>query len=208
MPIATGSVTLTRYRVETDAKDPGKLLGVQLRAHKFEPLDRAGPEERALGFVELEDRDGVAFSPGALHQGEHAVFSLRVDEIKVPAAALKAELERWLATFERENKRPASRKEKADAKAELRHTLKSRLPIQTRAFDVSWHLSSGLLLVWAASRKAIDEVQATLEKACKLRLVPLAPATVADALELAEKSLAPTPELSGLGREEAANDEA
>jgi recombination associated protein RdgC len=66
----------------------------------------------------------------------------------------------------------------------------------SRTYDVSWNLDSGQLQIWAGSRKAVDEVEAAIEQAFKVKLVPLVPVAVAAALGISEKSLAPTPALS------------
>ena len=66
--------------------------------------------------------------------------------------------------------------------------------------SLSWNLDEARLQVWAASRKAIEEVTGALEQAFKLRLVPVVPVTVAARLGIPEKALAPTPALSMTGK--------
>jgi recombination associated protein RdgC len=195
MPIQRGSATFSRFRVARAGRTR-KDLAEQLRAHAFEPLDLADKEERAEGFVELGDRDAVEFSPGAVHLGDVAVFSFRIDEVKIPSAAVRTALEAWSRAFERENGRPPGRKEKADAKGELKHSLRSRYPLATRTVDVSWDRKSDVLEIWAGSRKAVDEVEAALEKALSLELVQITPAAVAARLELAVEALQPSAALS------------
>jgi recombination associated protein RdgC len=199
MPILRGATTFSRYRVETD-KPPSpawkRTLPAALRARAFEPLKPDAPEERSAGFVELHDRDQSQFTPGTLYELEYALFSLRVDEVRIPASVIKDQLERWTKVFQAENERLPGRKEKNDAKLEIRSRLRTRFPLATRTFDVSWNLDSGQLQIWAGSRKAVDEVEAAIELAFKVKLVPLVPVTVATALGIAEKSLMPTPALS------------
>lgn len=199
MPILRGATTFSRYRVETDkSKSPAwkRTIAAALRTRAFEPLKPEGPEERSAGFVELHDRDESQFSPASLYELEYALFSLRVDEVKIPSSVIKDQLERWSRAFQNENHRPPGRKEKNDAKQEIRSRLRTRFPLATRTFDVSWNLDSGQLQIWAGSRKAVEEVEAAIELALKVKLVPLVPVSVAGALGIAEKSLAPTPALS------------
>ena len=151
---------------------------------------------RAQGFVELHDRSRSGFTPGALYEGDFALFAYRVDEIRIPSAAVKSALEAWQEQFKSENGRPPGKKEKADAKDELRHTLKSRYPVATKTFEVSMNLANGHAQLWAGSRKAIDEVEDAVEQALGVKLVPVSPVTVAEQLGIAEKALTPTPALS------------
>lgn len=199
MPILRGTATFSRYSVEPDAKSAQKgkkELAKALGLRAFQPLERDGQEERAQGFVELSHKDRSEFTPGALYEGEFAVFAYRIDEIRIPSAAIRAELEAWVQRFEAENERPPNKKEKQDAKEEIRFTLKARFPISTRLFDVSWNVGDGHLQIWAGSRKAVDEVQAAVEQALGVKLIPVAPATIAAQLGIAEKALTPTPALS------------
>lgn len=199
MPILKGTATFSRYRVEHEGKDAKRALkdlakALQLRA--FQPLERDGKDERSQGFVELEHKDQTEFSTGALYEGDFALFTYRVDEVRVPSAALRASLEAWAQAFEVENKRAPGRKEKSDAKEELKHTLKSRYPVTTKTFDVSWNVETEHAQIWAGSRKAVDEVQAAVEQAFSVKLIPVAPVTIAPQLGIPEKALAPTPAFS------------
>lgn len=199
MPILRGSASFSRYSVERDAKSakhPKKDLAKALQLRAFQPLERGGEEERAQGFVELAHKDRSEFSAGATYEGSYAVFAYRVDEIRIPAAAVRSELEAWEQRFEAESQRRPGKKEKADAKEEIRHSLKSRYPVSTKTYDVSWNVDTDHAQIWAGSRKAIDEVQSAVEQAFGVKLVPVAPGTIAAQLGIAEKSLAPTPALS------------
>ena len=199
MPILKGAVSFARFRVETESntpKDWKKQFDRALKARAFTPLPPDGPEERTQGFVELADTDLIEFGPGTVHEGEHALFAYRVDEVRIPGAVLKAELERWTKQFQKDHERLPGKREKTDAKAELRQALRGRFPPSTRTVDVAWHVEAGEVCLWTTRRKAIDEVQSAVEQAFKLRLVPVVPVTVALRLGIAEKSLAPTPQLS------------
>ncbi|MFM2151644.1 MAG: hypothetical protein RL199_79 [Pseudomonadota bacterium] len=199
MPILKGAVTLARFRVEPDESTPKnwkKTFGQSLSARAFAPLDPSGPDERAQGFVELADHDLSEFGPGSVHEGEHALFAYRVDEVRIPSAVLKAELEKWVKQFQKENDRNPGKREKADQKAQIRQALRARFPVSTKVWDVSWNVEAGELGIWVSTRKAVDEVQEAIEKVFKLRLVPVVPATVAHRLGFKDKSLVPTPELS------------
>jgi recombination associated protein RdgC len=199
MPILKGAATFSRYRVEVDSKSEKqgkKELAKALKLRAFEPLDPKGEDERSSGFVELENKNGTSFSAGALYEGEYALFAYRIDEVRVPAAAIRAEMDSWEQRFVAEHERPPVKKEKSEAKEELRFTLKTRYPVSSKTFEVSWHVEEGHAQIWAGSRKAVDEVQAAVEEALGVKLVPVAPLTIAGELGISEKALTPTAALS------------
>ena len=199
MPILKGAVTLSRFRVEAEPAAltaARKMAGELLRSRAFEPLDLSRPEERVHGFVEFADKESTGFDPGTVHEAGRALFTFRVDELRIPSALVKSELERWIKKFQQEQERPPGRREKHDAKQEIRHTLRSRSPVLTRLVDVAWDQEAGRVEIWAGARKAVDEVQSAVEQLFKVKLLPQAPAVVAMGLGMSEKSLAPTAALS------------
>ena len=207
MPVLRGAVTFSRFRVEVKdgaSFDPKRALARGLRTRAFEPIDRKTEEERAAGFCELELPDGVEFSPGALFSGEHALFGYRIDVLKVPASALKAELDKWAQAFEAEHDRAPGKSEKGAQRALIRQQLRNRATPRTKVHDVSWNLGAGVVQVWAASRGAVDEVQAALEGAFPVTLVALTPSALAQASGVPESALGPTAELLGQEAAEAA----
>jgi recombination associated protein RdgC len=226
MPVLRGSITFARFRCDTGKlpQDTRRWLARGLARGAFEPLDPAkGDDDRSAGFVTLEDADSTDFTSGVLEAGR-ALFAFRVDRIQVKGAAVRAELERWTAAFRAEHDRAPARGEKATAKDEIRHRLRGRTPPSTRVFDVSWGLvpaprspreaglgrglDAGELLVWAASRKAVDEIAAAIEQAFEVRLAPCSVGAQAARAGIGEPALAPTAALVGLAREEADRGEA
>jgi recombination associated protein RdgC len=210
MPVLRGSVTFARFRVGSGKLPPDtrRFLSKGLARGAFEPLDLArGEDDRAAGFVTLADPDATDFTSGVL-EGGRALFAFRVDTLRVKAAAVRAELSRWAAAFEKEHGRLPARGEKATAKDQIRHGLRKRTEPTTRVSDVSWSLDGGELLVWAASRKAVEEIGAAVEAAFEVKLLPLSAGAQAAARKLPEDALGPTPELHGIGREEVARGEA
>jgi DNA recombination-dependent growth factor C len=201
MPVLRGAVTFSRFLVEPAegaAADLKRSLSRALKARAFAPIDRRSEEERAAGFVELENHDASEFSAGSLFYGEYALFSYRIDAIKIPSPVLRAELDRWATAFEKEKGRAPSRSEKAESKGSLRQMLRNRAVPITKVHDVSWNLKSQQLQIWAASRKAVDEVLNALETAFKVKLIPLIPASAAARMGIEESALGPTAELIGL----------
>lgn len=198
MPILRGAVTFARYRVELKERaDLKRVLSRGLKTHAFEPLEPNSEETRAAGFAELENPEATEFSVGALHHGDRALFTWRVDQIKIPGAQLKSALEKWTQAFEREQGRKPSRAEKAAQKGELRDQLRKRAVPVTKTHDLAWNLKTGELQVWSASRKVIDEIVGAVETAFQVRVIAQVPGSIASAAGYDDAAFKPTPELAG-----------
>ena len=198
MPLLKGSVSFTRFRADlrregNAAQAERWLEGLRLRA--FEPIAVQGEEERAAGFVELENHGATDFAPSAAFQGDWLVFAWRIDTIRISASQLREELAAWAQAFENENERPPSRFERSEAKAALRKELRAVTPPATKVFDVAWNLQTGLLQVFCLSRKIVDEIQAAIEKAFDVTLLPRSPQVIFDEEGLQDAHVKPTPEL-------------
>lgn len=200
MPILRGTVSFARFRAEATAQTPKNLqraLSEALQVKAFEPIDPQGEEDRASGFVELEDPERSAFAAGDLFYGERALFAFRVERLRIPGPALKGELEVWRKAFAKEHRRSPKRAEANEARDDLRRALRKRTLPSVALFDVAWNLRSGQVLVWATARKVVVEIQVALEDALRLRLVPQVPAAIADHRQVPEERLAPTAALFG-----------
>ncbi len=200
MPVLRGSVTFSRFRAEPAKEAPSdskRWMTRGLKARAFEPIDLRTEDDRSAGFVELENQDSTDFPAGSVFYGEYALLGYRVDQIRVPGSAVKAELDRWAANFEKENGRPAGKSEKAAHRATIRQMLRSRAVPRTKVHDLSWNLKTNQLQIWAASRKLIEEIQGVVEAAFDVKLIPLVPSAMAQKAGIEEGALAPTPELVG-----------
>lgn len=202
MPILQGAISFSRFHAEHREEFPKDIKGWLtrgLRSKAFEPLDPKSEEDRAAGFVELENPERAEFASGDLFQGERALFAWRVDELKVSARTLKSELEKWAAAFQQEKGREPRRAEKAEARDALRRKLRTRTEPKVKVLDVSWNLTTHQVQVWATSRKLVDEIQAQLEDRLHVRLVPRTPAAFVQAAAVDVETLTPTAELFGAG---------
>ena len=194
MPIRKGAVSCSRFRLEGDVpKDVKKWLTKALKQGAFEPIDPKSDEDRASGFVELEDDKATVFAAGALFEGLYALFAWRVEKIRLPSSTLRAELADWLKKFEAKNGRGPGRREKAEQKDLIRKTLRAKTPPVASVSDVSYELPSGEVLVWASSTGIVEEVQVALEKGLEVRLIPRVPASFVSPTVL--DTLSPTPAL-------------
>ncbi|MEW6433040.1 MAG: recombination-associated protein RdgC [Myxococcota bacterium] len=196
MPIRRGGVNFARFRVSGSMpKDAKRWLQNALRKKAFEPIDVKSDEERAVGFVELEAPEQTGFEAGALFHGMHALFAWRVDKLKVSSGQVRTQLSQWAQAFENKNGRPPGRREKAEQKDSIRKALRSRQEPNTKVHEVSLDLAGKDLFVWSTSRPVVEEVQAVLEDALDVKLLPRVPAAFVDEAKL--DALSPTPALFG-----------
>ncbi|GMU61598.1 MAG: hypothetical protein AMXMBFR34_33610 [Myxococcaceae bacterium] len=196
MPIRRGSVNFARFLVQGSVpKDVKRWLQGALRKKAFEPIDVKGEEERSAGFVELEAPERTDFEAGALFHGMHALFAWRVDKLKVSSGQVRTQLFQWTQAFESKNGRKPGRREKSEQKDTIRRALRGKLEPSTKVHEVSVELTSRELFVWATSRSVVEEVQAVLEDALDVTLLPRVPAAFVDEAKL--DALSPTPALFG-----------
>jgi len=201
MPILSGNVTFARFGVEPAESFPTDVrrwLSRGLRARAFEPIDKHTEEERAAGFVELENHDANEFSPGRLFFGDYALLAWRIETLKVRASALKAEMAQWAAAFEKEQGRAPMKGEKSERRSALRQAMRLKAEPVTKVYDVSWNMKTQELHVWASSRKVVDEVVLAMESCFRLRLHAQVPSVTARRQGVADGALMPTPELLGM----------
>ncbi|MHB8875087.1 MAG: recombination-associated protein RdgC [Myxococcaceae bacterium] len=205
MPILKGSVTFARFRVEPADKahaDLRRRLLPGLKSNAFEPIDRRGDDDRTAGFAELENPDSVEFGTSNVFYGERALFTWRVDQLRVPSAQVKDELKRWAAAFEKEHHRKPAPSEKSQSRASIREALRKRATPATKTHDLEWDLEKKRLQIWSASRKVVEEIVFALETGFEVKLVPLIPGALADELGVPEEALRPTAALVGAEFEE------
>jgi recombination associated protein RdgC len=194
MPIQKGPVSFHRYRLSGEVpKDVRRWLTHALKTRAFEEVDPKGDEDRAAGFVELEQNRRTDFAVGDVFYGDAALFAWRVEKLRVPPAQLKNALEAWAVKFEAEHDRRPGKKERTDEREALRRSLRARVEPSVKVFDVSLNLESLDLFVWATSKGIVEEVQEALETTLKVRLVPRVPSAFTSQKTL--DTLEPTPAL-------------
>ena len=201
MGVTGGNITFARFAIEHRGEPPKDLkrwLARGLEKDRFEPLARSSDEERAAGWVELEDQDATKLAPASFSFGDHAVFTYRVDKLVVPKAAVKAEVDAWSKAYAEKSGRGPARSELREQKELVIKKLRQRAFLATRSYDVSWNLASGELSIWAGSRKTVEEIQICLEEALGVSLVPASPGNLAMRLGHDVSKLPPTAELCGL----------
>lgn len=200
MPVLKGAVTFARYKVvrTKDApKDLKRSLSDALRRSAFEELDPGGDEDRASGWVELEDQDAVDLAPSRFIYGDYLMVSWRVDTLRVPTARVKAELDRWARVHEAEKGEPPNRASKKAQKELIIVKLRNQAFPSTRTYDLTWNLEKDVIFIWSSARKIVEEIVIALEDGFSLQLQAQSPGALTDAAEVSGDDIQPTPELFG-----------
>jgi recombination associated protein RdgC len=200
MPVRRGSVSFARFRAASDkpkSKDPRRSLAAALRKRAFEPLDREGEEDRAAGWVELDDPDSAALAPGSFLFGDHVVVTWRVDALRIPAAMVRAEVDAWAKVHEAKHGQPPRRQEKKAQKELVLRKLRRQAFMSTKTFDVSWNAGTDHVEIWATSAKVIEEIQVAFEETFGVHLVPRSPGALAGEAGVDVSTIEPTAALFG-----------
>lgn len=180
MGILANSVSICHFRVAGDlpAGDLFPWLSECLARQGFRSIE-TGLEELSIGWVQLDDRRSADFStPAAFWRDHYAVFSLRRDQRKIPAALFKAYLaereEEFLMANPGFNRVPKQRRE--EFKELVRSALLAKtLPVPI-VFDAVWDTRTGIVTFATLGSKNIEQLDTLFRKSFPgLRTVALHP---------------------------------
>jgi hypothetical protein len=160
MGILANTVSICHFQVQGEfPKDElYDWTSKQLAANRFNPIDQ-GTEELSLGWVHQDDPKSSDFgSPTVCWREHYLIFTLRRDQRSVPAAILKAHLERAQDQYLAEN--PGFTKVPKQKREDLKEAVRAMLLSQTlptpATYDAVWDTKSGLLTFTSLSPKVIE----------------------------------------------------
>lgn len=158
---------LTIYRVNTP--DQGSLLSGersydQLQRVSFETIDDC-VIEKTFGVVTIENYRSPWFEPGNTEFGEYVAFSIRIDERKLPGAALRRMVEDAIDDEKEKSKLEGRDFVSRDRKREIVEQIKLKMLSRTvptpSVADVWWNTKSGMLFLTdrsKAMKEALDDL--------------------------------------------------
>lgn len=178
MSLLQGNVSLKRFLVLGPVPDEKELLS-GLSQDCFRPFED-GLEEERMGWCDWRNPLIVPPEEGWIGVDRYALFALRIDGRKVPAALLKAHVDLKLRRLQEEKDLAFVGKEarislQDEVKAEL---LRKVLPTP-KVVEVAWDLKGGQLWTTAASSKAQGALTGLFMKSFGCELQPLAPLLLA-----------------------------
>ena len=199
MGLISGSGSFTRYR--TDGVLPEKFmegLSEKIARHSFRNLDEKSIDERSVGWVNVMNIFDNRFVGLEFLKEPYITMSLRVDERKVPATALKQyclETEEKIKKDENLEYLPKSRR--SDIKDGVRiRLLKRAIPV-SRCYDMIWNYSTGLVIFGCTTNRLCDEFVEFFLQTFDVQLQAICPYTLAS--RFLEKEGASPDLLDGLG---------
>ncbi|OQY44658.1 MAG: hypothetical protein B6240_10165 [Desulfobacteraceae bacterium 4572_87] len=180
MGLISGSGSFTRYRVKgKPAENFLEGLDDKIARSAFRNLTEDSTQERSAGWVNVMDMFDNRFSELEFLKEPYVTMSLRVDERKIPATALKQyalEAEEKIKVTENLDFLPKRRK--ADIKEGINLRLLKRAIPGSKVYDMIWNYSTGAVIFACTNTKLCDEFQELFLKTFDLLLLAMSPYTL------------------------------
>ncbi|MDF1578408.1 MAG: recombination-associated protein RdgC [Desulfurivibrionaceae bacterium] len=199
MGLLTNSASFVRFNVEGEPPaDFWNFVAERVTAHAFRDIDD-NYDERSVGWVSALNMFDSEFASSSYAAGDYVVLSLRIDERKVPPAALKKFAMKEEERIKRERQVPKlSRDHRSDIKESVRLMLLKRAVPLPAVYDLAWSLADNTVLFFSTSQKAIGEIEEFFKESFDLHLIQQIPYLTAGHLlapELADRLADITPEI-------------
>lgn len=183
MGLLQGAIAFRSYRVFGDLPENAKEnLLILARRYVFRGF-RDETDDRAIGFIPLDELLDEDISYEQFFSNNYVVFSLRRDSRAVAKNVLRAYTKRAVREFqEKHNLESVSRLQRKEIE-EVTHLklLKEVFP-KIASYDVCWNLDTGMLFFFNTGNSINDEFLPLFRKAFSLELLPLTPTTTAKLL--------------------------
>lgn len=199
MGLISGSGSFTRYL--TDGALPENFmegLSEKIVRYSFRNLDEKSIDERSVGWVNVMDMFDSRFVGLEFLKEPYITMSLRVDERKIPATALKQYcLEAEEKIKKDENLEYLSKRRRSDIKDGVRlRLLKRAIPV-SRCYDMIWNYSTGLIIFGSTTNRLCDKFVEFFLQTFDIQLQAICPYTLAS--RFLEKEGSSPDLLDGLG---------
>jgi DNA recombination-dependent growth factor C len=199
MGLISGSGSFTRYLADGALPENFmEALSEKISRHSFRNLDEKSIDERSVGWVNVMDIFDNRFMGFEFLKEPYITMSLRVDERKIPATALKQYcLEAEEKIKKEENLEYLPKGRRSDIKGGVRlRLLKRAIPV-SRCYDMIWNYSTGLVIFGCTTNRVCDEFMEFFLQTFDIQLQAICPYTLAS--RFLEKEGASPDLLDGLG---------
>lgn len=199
MGLISGSGSFTRYIADGALPENFmEVLSEKIVRYSFRNLDEKSIDERSVGWVNVMDMFDNRFGGLEFLKEPYITMSLRVDERKIPATALKQYcLEAEEKIKKDENLEYLQKGRRLDIKDGVRlRLLKRAIPV-SRCYDMIWNYSTGLIIFGCTANKVCDEFAEFFLQTFDVQLQAICPYTLAS--RFLEKEGVSPDLLDGLG---------
>lgn len=172
MGLLSSSVSFVRYSVEGEIpSDFTNFAAERIKANAFHDIDDSF-EESSVGWVSVMNMFDTEFAYASFEVSDYIVLSLRIDERKVSAAALKKFSRKEEERIKKERQVPhLNRSHLLEIKENIKlQLMKKAVPLPS-VYDVCWNLAQGTLLFFSTSLKAQELLENFFKETFGLDLV-------------------------------------
>lgn len=146
-----------------------------MRAFAFKPIQVDLDRDEAMGWTLAADPGSSDFTVNDVLWGEHLVFCLRHDRIRLPPTLVKIEVSKRLSEWEKKTERKATRNEKMAISEDVRQTLRKKALPRVSTHDVVWAIDQGVVRLWATSATLVTQFEDLFLETFEIQLAQKCP---------------------------------
>lgn len=182
MAFLKGSVSFTRYQTKGElSADYREEYPIQIVRHAFRELDETSPDERSLGWVSIYDLLDNQFAGQQYFLDHYIILSLRIDNRKIPAPALKIFCRKAEAEEKTNfNKEFLSKTRKKEIRERVNLELLKRVIPTSAVCEMIWDLETHSVWFSSTSDRVCAEFTTIFKETFGLTLSALFPYTLAE----------------------------
>lgn len=181
MGLANGTLSYLRFVAQGDMPEQWEEAWCEaLQANGFHEIDPSSEVEQSCGWVRFDDAFEANWVPAdLLGAGGLVLLRMRVDTLKVPAATLKAHLERAIShRCKTLGIDKLTRNEIEMLKLEVKKELRRRSLPRMQLVELAWNVGSGELRLMTTSRGTATHFVDLFEKTFRMELRVIGPRSV------------------------------
>jgi recombination associated protein RdgC len=181
MSILSGSVSITRYKVQGQMKAPiTENIANGLMVNTIAEIDNQ-ISDKAVGWTSFNKPFQPNFEGSSFVYGSYFVFSLRIDKKNITPKVLKKQYTIEAAKRMAESGREyLSKTEKKLIKDHVINALSLRIPATPNVYDLVWNHEGSLVWFFSNLKAANEELETLFAKSFSLSLIRLFPYTAAE----------------------------
>ena len=181
MSILSGTVSITRYKVNGKIKAPIiDNIADGLKSNTILEIDNQ-ISDKAIGWTTFDKPFQPDFEGSSFVYGNYFVFALRIDKKNIAAKVLKKhytiEAAKRLADSGRDF---LSKNEKNLVKEHVISKLIVRIPATPNIYDLVWNYEDSVVWFFSNLKAANEELETLFSKSFSLSLIRLFPYTAAE----------------------------